>query len=127
MNALFSFVEERLQASIAGPADRQARAVAEDGKPAVPSVRLNADDPFQIHDVRAVNSYEAIRIETGFEAGDGLLLEMFFALAGQGDVIVLSFHIIEPNSGNERHARAVFDHQTLQELLRRSRSVGKFL
>ncbi|OLC99600.1 MAG: hypothetical protein AUH86_02070 [Acidobacteria bacterium 13_1_40CM_4_58_4] len=74
-----------MEAGIAGAADGQARAVCEDGQAAVLAVRFDASDSFQIHDIRAVNTDEAMRVETRFQTGNGLLIEVFLTLAGQGD------------------------------------------
>src|SRR5216683_3776343 len=75
-----SFVEKGFKTGEAGPADGQARAVGENGQAAVLAVGLDARDALQVHDVRAVDAHEAVGIEAGFQAGDGLLLEMLFPL-----------------------------------------------
>src|SRR5229473_5321031 len=90
-----ALVEEGFEAGVAGAANRQARAVGENGEAAVLAVGLDACDAFEIHDVRAVDADEAVWIQAGFEAGDGLLLEMLFALAGERHVIVLGLGVVK--------------------------------
>ena len=65
------FIEERLEAGVAGAADGQARAVDQYRKPAVFAVEFDARPAFRIDDVRAVNAHEARRLQAGFQAGDG--------------------------------------------------------
>ena len=76
--------EKRPQARIPGAADRQPGSVSQRDYMAVLGIRLEPGHSLQIHDARAVNAQEVFRIETGFQAGDGLLLQIFLALAGQG-------------------------------------------
>src|SRR5260370_27446780 len=87
--ALVEEGEEGFEAGITGAAHRQTRAIAENRQPAVLAVRLDARDAFQVHDVGAVDAHEPVRVKASFQADDGLLLEMFFALIGQCYVIVL--------------------------------------
>lgn len=64
-----------------------------------------------------MDAHEARRVEAGFEARDGLLLQMLLALAREGDVVVLSFRVIELGDGNERDTDAVTPvHQANQHL-----------
>src|SRR2546427_9489534 len=90
-----ALVEEGFQAGVAGAADRQARAVGENRQAAVLAIGFDANDALEIHDVRAVDTYETVRVEASFESGDGLLLEMLFALSGERHIIVLSLRIVE--------------------------------
>jgi len=77
---LLAFVEKGFEAGVACTGYGQARAVGENGQAAVFAIRLDAHDAFEIHDVGAVDAHEGVWIEAGFEAGDGLLLEMLFCL-----------------------------------------------
>src|SRR5204862_2768588 len=93
-------------------------AVSENGKPAILTVRLDAHYAFQIHDVRTMDAHESVRVQAGFQTGDGLLLEMFLPLTGKRHVIVLGLRILKLANRNQRDPRAVFDYQAFQELFR---------
>src|SRR5882762_3653615 len=108
---LFAFVEEGFEAGVAGAADGQASAVGENGQAAVLAVGLDAHEAFKVHDVGAVDAHEAGRIEAGFQAGDGLLLEMLLAQAGQRYVVVLGFRVVELDNWDQRNLGAVFHHE----------------
>jgi len=77
--ALCALIEQGLEAGVAGFAYGEAGVVGEDGEAAVFGVGFDADYAFEIDDVGAVDADEAVGIEAGFEAGDGLLFEVFFS------------------------------------------------
>src|SRR5204863_1034486 len=92
---LLAFIEKRLEASITCAAHGQAGAVSENGKPAILTVRLDAHYAFQIHDVRTMDAHESVRVQAGFQTGDGLLLETFLPLICKRHVIVLGLRILK--------------------------------
>ena len=62
---------------------------------AIFAVGLDAGDAFEVDNVGAVDAKESRRVEGGFEAGDGLLLQVLFAVRAEGDVVVLGFGVVE--------------------------------
>ena len=74
-----------------------------------------------------MDAHETVWIEACFQSGNGLLLEMFFSLAGQRHVVVLGFRVVKLGNRNERNLRAVFHYQTFQELLWRPRGGREFV
>src|SRR5260370_9841413 len=89
------FIEERLEAGVAGAADGQARAVDQYRKPAVFAVGFDARHAFKIDDVRAVNAHEARSLQAGFQAGDRLLLQVFRAVTRQGHILILGSSAVD--------------------------------
>ncbi len=67
-----------------------------------------------------MNADEAGGIEPGFDTGDGLLLEMLYAVSRQRHIVVLRFHVVEFGHRNQGHARAVAYHEPFEKLLWRS-------
>ena len=124
---LGAIVEEGFEAGVARAADGEASAVGEDGDAAVFAVRLDAGDALEIHDVGTMNTDEAIGVEAGFEARDSLLLEVFFAFGGEGDVIILGFGEIELGDGNQNDASAVADDEAIEKLFGRASGGGEFM
>src|SRR5262249_9577179 len=122
-----ALVEKGLEAGGADPADRQPRTVFEGGQARVFAVGLAGGDARESYAVRTVNAHERFGIETGFEAGDGLLLEDFFARASECHVVVLGFREIEFADGNQCDFASVLDDDALEVLLRRARSSSKLL
>src|SRR5262249_58145456 len=93
--------------------DWKPRAVIQDRNVTVLSIRLDLSDSFHIHDAGPVDAEKVLRVQRGFQAGDCLLLQMFFALSGQRNVIVLGFGIVELSDWDDLHTRAIFHHETL--------------
>ena len=79
----------------------------------------------EIYDVGAVDADEAFGVEAGFEADDGLLLQVLFAFAGQGHVVVLRFGVVELSDGNQSDARAVAHDDAVEELFGRASGCGE--
>src|SRR5215813_11123938 len=100
-------LQQASQPPVTGATDRQPRAVIQDGDVAVFGVGLEFHNSFEVHKIRAVNAQEVLRVERAFQAGDGLLLQILFPLAGQRDVVVLGFGIVQFADGNDLHARAI--------------------
>src|SRR5258708_16658936 len=100
--ALVEEGEEGFEASVAGAAHRQTRAIAENRQPAVLAVRLDARDAFPVHGVSSVDAHEPVRVKASFQAGDGLLLKMLLPLTGKCYVIVLGLGVVELGNGNQR-------------------------
>ena len=65
-----------------------------------------------------MDAHESVRVQAGFQTGDGLLLEMFLPLTGKRHVIVLGLRVVKLANRNQRDPRAVFYYQAFQELLR---------
>src|ERR1700735_2708605 len=116
-----SAVEESAEAGVAGAADGELRAVGEDGDVSVLRVGLDLDDALQVDDVGAVNAEKTRRVERGFQARDGLLLQVLFAFGCKGDVIVLRFHVFEFRDWNDEDARAIAHGDAVEILRRRAR------
>src|SRR5215469_4252392 len=83
------------QSCVPGTAHRETRAVSQDGNAALFTVRLDARDPLQVYEVRAVDAHEACGIEVGLELRDGLLFEPCFAISVERDIVVLRLGIVE--------------------------------
>src|SRR5271169_5669949 len=111
-------VEESAEAGVACAAYWDLGAVGEDGDVAVFAVGLDFGHSLQVDDVGAVDAHEARRVERGFQAGDGLLLQVLFAFGGEGDVVVLRFGIFEFGDGNYEDAGAVADGDAIEKLRR---------
>ena len=92
---------------------------------AIFAVRLDAGDSFEVDDVGAVNAKESRRIEGGFEAGDGLLLQVLFVFGAEGDVVVLGFGVIELGDGDDEDVRAVAHRDAIEILGRRTGGGGE--
>jgi len=73
-----AFIKKRLESSVTCAAHRQARAIAENRKTAVLAVRLDAHDAFQVHDVRAMDAHEAVRVEAASRPAMVCCLRCFF-------------------------------------------------
>src|SRR5215469_760563 len=100
-------LQQASQPPVTGATDRQPRAVIQDGDMAVLGIGFEFHNSLEVHKIRAMNAQEVLRIERAFQAGYGLLLQIFFPLAGQRDVVVLGFGIIQFADGNDLHARAI--------------------
>src|ERR1043166_4515256 len=119
--ALAGLAQQRLQLRVSGAAYRQLGAVGEHGYTAVLGVGFNPCDAFQVHDIRAMNAHEALRIELCLNARDCLLLQVVLLLAPQRDVVVLRLDVIELVDRNNMDFGAVLYDDALQFLIRRPR------
>src|SRR5690606_39035436 len=63
-----------LQPRVSGPRHRQLRAVGQNREPAVLAVKIDACEPLDVHDERAMDAHEAGRVELTFDVGHRLLL-----------------------------------------------------
>ena len=81
----------------------------EDCQAAFFAVGFDAGDAFEIDDGGAVDSDETGGVEGGFQGADRLLLQVGFAGAVEGDVIVLGFDVVELVEGDDVDFRAVLD------------------
>src|SRR5262249_3157785 len=72
------FSQQRLQSIVAGAAHRELRAVGENGEAALFAIGFDAGYAGQVDDVRAVDTDELLRVKSGFERRDSLLLEVGF-------------------------------------------------
>ena len=109
-------IEKFAEAGVTGAADGELRSVVEHGDVAIFAVGLDAGDAFEVDDVGAMDAEEARRVEGGFEAGDGLLLQVLFAVGAEGDVVVLRFGVIELGDRNDENSGAVADGDAIEIL-----------
>jgi hypothetical protein len=92
---LRTLIQQGLEAGVAGAADGETRTIRQDGEAAVFSIGLDTDHALKIHNVGTMDSDELFGVQAGFEAGDRLLLQVLFAFAGQGYVVILRFGVVE--------------------------------
>src|SRR6202034_2802075 len=118
-----SAVEKRAKARVAGAADGQLHTAREYRDMRIFSEGLDFDDALEVHDVGAVDAEKARRIERRFEAGNRLLLQVFFAAPDERDIIVLRLGVVEFRHGDDEDAGAV-THRNAVEILRRWPSAG---
>src|SRR5580700_10772264 len=72
-----------------------------------------------------MDSHKSVWIEAGFQASDGLLLQMLFAFAGQSDVVVLGFRVVELCNRNECDAGSIAHYDAFEELFWRACCCGQ--
>src|SRR5215470_4253148 len=119
-------LENLAQSGVSGAADGKLGACSENHDVCIFAVGLDLSEAIQIHDVRAVNAQESLRVERFFQVGESLLLEVFLSLNRERHVIVLSFGEVEFSDGNDVHARSILYHNALEILRRRPRGGGQF-
>src|SRR6266567_6829395 len=74
-----------------------------------------------------MNSHKILRIKCGFQARYSLLLQMLLALAGERDVVILCFRVIQFGNRNNVDACSVFYNNAFGILTRTASCCDKLL